>query len=234
MTRSPRRAPRALSTLAVALALAVFASPARGGPGEIARTRHNLSVSGPGPIRAVKETRICVFCHTPHSQRVEKALWNRGEAEGPFLHYTSPSMDAKEATALRPLTGSSKLCMACHDGTVALGAFGRRRSPEPMTGTESGRIPPRSRSNLGHDLSGSHPVSLRVTPELVAENNARDSLLAPVEAMRSDPDVHLDASGEIQCTTCHDPHDDSNFESSGVHFYRKPRFSDVCTVCHKL
>jgi hypothetical protein len=33
----------------------------------IVDTRHNLSTSGPGEIRALTETRICVFCHTPHN-----------------------------------------------------------------------------------------------------------------------------------------------------------------------
>ena len=30
-------------------------------------TKHNLSLSGPGPIQAQGETRICIFCHTPHN-----------------------------------------------------------------------------------------------------------------------------------------------------------------------
>ena len=29
-------------------------------------TKHNLSVSGPGAIRAATEQRVCFFCHTPH------------------------------------------------------------------------------------------------------------------------------------------------------------------------
>ena len=32
----------------------------------IIQTMHNLSVSGPGGIKAVSEQEICVFCHTPH------------------------------------------------------------------------------------------------------------------------------------------------------------------------
>ena len=29
-------------------------------------SKHNLSVSGPGDIRATMESEICIFCHTPH------------------------------------------------------------------------------------------------------------------------------------------------------------------------
>ena len=32
----------------------------------IATTRHNLSISGPGEVKATTEQRLCVFCHTPH------------------------------------------------------------------------------------------------------------------------------------------------------------------------
>ena len=28
---------------------------------------HNLSVSGPGEIRAIEETEVCKFCHIPHN-----------------------------------------------------------------------------------------------------------------------------------------------------------------------
>ncbi|MDF1561760.1 MAG: cytochrome c3 family protein [Deltaproteobacteria bacterium] len=215
---------------------ALLAVPAvlRAGPAAIAETRHNLSVSGPGPIRATNETRICVFCHTPHTSKAEVPLWNRDLPDKPFLQYTSPSSDAEDREPVRPLTGTSRLCMACHDGTIALGAVKSQRETISMIGTEAGRIPSKSASALGHDLSGSHPVSMQVTPGQISANNARDSLLVPLESMKADSEVRLDGSDQLQCTTCHDPHDDSNFAGSGVHFYRKASFSDVCTVCHKL
>ncbi|VAX15466.1 Cytochrome c family protein, partial [hydrothermal vent metagenome] len=33
---------------------------------DVRNTKHNLSVSGPGTVKASTETRVCVFCHTPH------------------------------------------------------------------------------------------------------------------------------------------------------------------------
>ena len=35
-------------------------------PGTIEFTKHNLSVSGPGIIKAATEDEICIFCHVPH------------------------------------------------------------------------------------------------------------------------------------------------------------------------
>jgi len=33
----------------------------------IVNSLHNLSASGPGDVRALSETEICIFCHTPHN-----------------------------------------------------------------------------------------------------------------------------------------------------------------------
>ena len=64
--------PRARLTAAVlSLGLAAAAATAGGafaqsGSG-IVGTKHDLSRFGPGPGRATGETRICIFCHTPHN-----------------------------------------------------------------------------------------------------------------------------------------------------------------------
>ncbi|MFQ5484774.1 MAG: hypothetical protein ACE5DO_05495, partial [Desulfobacterales bacterium] len=59
--------------------------------GNIADTRHNLSASGPGDIKATKEeTRICIFCHTPHGARGDiPFLWNRTNQALQYTPYFS-------------------------------------------------------------------------------------------------------------------------------------------------
>ena len=42
----------------------------------VGNTKHNLSVSGPGPAQATSETEICIFCHTPHNASPGTPLWN--------------------------------------------------------------------------------------------------------------------------------------------------------------
>lgn len=217
----------------VALALVTDTSRA-GRMSSVALTPHNLSVSGPGAIRATAETEICVFCHTSHSGNASEPLWNRELPSGPFIPYASPTLDAWSATAPPQPDGASKLCLSCHDGTLALGAVSSREKNIDLVNTVASRMPPQARGYLSRDLSGTHPISFAITDRLVAENNAKDSPLATVTEIRSDPDVRLDSWDKMQCTTCHDPHDDANFATSGIHFYAKPRFSDVCRVCHKL
>ncbi len=199
----------------------------------VADTLHNLSVSGPGEIHSLSETEVCKFCHIPHNAVVPHALWGHAlsTAEYRVPDITSPSGGAQPAP--QP-NGSSRLCLSCHDGTVALGNVGGGRSIA-MSGTQ--RLAPGRPGYIGTDLSGSHPVSFVVpdTSGNTGPSNARDMGLRPLSAIRTDPDVHLDARGRMQCTTCHDPHSDRYFERGKVpHFWIKPTIQEVCVTCHAL
>ncbi len=222
----------ALFAVGLPLLVSISGSVLAGRPGRVADTVHNLSVSGPGRIKAVKETRICIFCHAPHTKSPAGQLWNRNLPMGPFLTIETGGGSAGPETSNQP-NGASKMCLSCHDGTLALGAVLSSRKPIELTGTSTGTIPPGSRGFIGRDLRGMHPISIRVTPEVIARHAKSAMGLVPLKQMKSDPDVKLDRSDRIQCTTCHDPHDDSNYASSGIHFYTKKRFSDACVVCHR-
>src|SRR5262245_33748790 len=39
-------------------------------------SKHDLSASGPGTVRATAESDVCLFCHTPHQGTGEQPLWN--------------------------------------------------------------------------------------------------------------------------------------------------------------
>ena len=74
-------------------------------------TKHNLAISGPGTVKALTETQICKFCHTPHNARPQAPLWNRNNAGGPYTLYSSSTLNA----TLGQPDGSSILCLSCHD-----------------------------------------------------------------------------------------------------------------------
>src|ERR1035437_9987520 len=61
----------------------------------IVNSKHNLSVTGPGSIRAVSEEEICIFCHTPHRGRTDAALWNRLDSTASYIPYNSPTLKAQ-------------------------------------------------------------------------------------------------------------------------------------------
>jgi len=184
---------------------------------DISITKHNLAISGPGPIKSTTEQEICVFCHTPHRARTTSGvLWNREDSTAAYTQYQSSSL---RAIVGQP-TGASKLCLSCHDGTIALGELVSRQTEIPFAGGI--RFLPDGDSKLGTDLSDDHPVSFVYDEALAIQNG---ELASPSTLTNT---VRLDKSGELQCTSCHDPHDDS----LGKFLVRPNKFSELCVTCH--
>jgi predicted CXXCH cytochrome family protein len=187
--------------------------------GRIANTKHNLSTSGPGPVKSATEDRICIFCHAPDrtSERLPY-LWNRKVSTAHYIPYQSSTLYAKVGQP----TGSSKLCLSCHDGTIALGAVlkGKRSKEVPFQGGI--RFIP-WRAKIGTDLSDDHPISFVYDDQLTARNGE----LAYPHTLGNR--VKLDVNGELQCTTCHDAHDDTY----GRFLVMSNSNSRLCTTCHR-
>ncbi|RME95801.1 MAG: hypothetical protein D6766_02325 [Verrucomicrobia bacterium] len=181
----------------------------------IVDSKHNLSATGPGPYRAVTESQICIFCHTPHAATSEAPLWNRYSSGAVYTTYSSSTTRA----SIGQPTGASKLCLSCHDGTVALGMVRSRTSPIVMAGGAD-RLDSAG-GGLSTDLSDDHPVSFVYDAALQA---AHGELRSP--ALLTGP-VRLE-NGEVQCTSCHDPHDNQY----GDFLVMDNEGSALCTECH--
>ncbi|MFI5395952.1 MAG: cytochrome c3 family protein [Candidatus Binatia bacterium] len=219
MTRFTRIA---VSVCLPALSCLVLARPAWGG---IEHTIHNFSVSGPqargAPPRApavsgtAPTVGICVFCHTPHNANPTAGLWNHRLPAVSYKLYESSTLQAQ----INQPTGSSRLCLSCHDGTLALGDLRvHPRGAHLSVATLSGR------ASLGTDLSDDHPVSFLYDIALASRQGA----LANPGALP--PEVRLDKAGQMQCTSCHDPHQDK-FDHFLVMDNRGAR---LCTACHHI
>jgi len=212
---------------------------------KVANTKHNLSASGPGPVKSTSENQICVFCHTPHNanMKVTAPLWNRELSSLTYTTYTSASMDA----VTQQPGGASKLCLSCHDGTLAIGTVGVLNNKGPvtiaMTGTSSGAMPTGSGEltgytrDIGIDLSNDHPISftydaalayndgeLRIPPVVIAGIPVVGNRTAGIIPK---PLYPLD-NNQMQCNTCHDPHTWETDPSKGNHkFLRGNRLQEI-------
>jgi predicted CXXCH cytochrome family protein len=215
----PRRPGRGLGTWLALLAgagLLIAAPAAAQTPTSIVNSKHNLAIGGPGPVRSPTESDVCIFCHAPHGASTDGPLWNHAMSVASYTPYSSSTL---KATVGQP-TGASKLCLSCHDGTVALGMIFSRPVPIPMpSGALS--IPP-GPSLIGTDLSSHHPVSFLYDSPLVSING---ELRNPNTLVRA---VRLDQTGNLQCTSCHDPHNNQ----FGQFLVEDNTASALCQECH--
>jgi len=170
---------------------------------------------------------ICQPCHTPHAAKLSSnALWNHQAS--PNNYSTWESEEVGEV---------SKNCLDCHDGQIALAAFG---------GTTDASIPNGSHmnggtvglSNLGVDLTNDHPINFAwnttttvsgqtVNKPNVFEKNGTKYVGGTSGDLRLTK--HADNDYRVDCTTCHTPHG-----KAGVGFLlRKANTASVlCQDCH--
>jgi predicted CXXCH cytochrome family protein len=184
----------------------------------ILASKHDLSSSGPGTIKATAESEVCMFCHTPHRGTGQTPLWNHSLSAATYIPYSSSTA---RATIGQP-TGSSKLCLSCHDGTVALGMINSRSAAITMRNNVT--TMPLGPANLGTDLSDDHPISFTY-----------DNALATADGQLKDPGtlinkVRLDHEKQVQCTSCHDPHDNQY----GKFLVENNYASALCLNCHNI
>ena len=184
--------------------------------GQIAGSMHDFSTRAWNTT-----TEMCIVCHTPHHADVsvqDAPLWNHEVTTTVFSLYSSPTLDA----ILSDPTASSRLCLSCHDGTVAVDSFGGRNGSEFTVGPFV----------IGTDLSDDHPVSF-----------IYDALLATTDGGLHSPDTTPSGLGgtiqddllfndSLECSSCHDVHNAGN-SAIGEGLLRVSNAgSALCLTCH--
>ncbi len=176
----------------------------------------------------------CKPCHTPHNANtdvVDAPLWNHQLTSATFQVYSSSTLNSAPGQP----TGHSKLCLSCHDGTVAF---------EDHSGNIGGSLFA-DWGNRTTDLRGGHPISFEYS-----------STLATVDTKLYDPEStpsglggtikeDLLQNGNMECTSCHDVHLERNTQGCiGCHYYdngpitvslslhKSNQGSALCLTCH--
>ncbi len=188
----------------------------------VVNSPHDLSARSPHRIRAVNEDQVCVFCHAPHNAAPQTPLWNRENPETYYRIYESSTTDAR----IDQPYGASKMCLSCHDGSLALGNVLSRPVSQPIVMTAR-TMPPGpygEDADLTNDLSDDHPISFRYDRQL---SNV-DHQIRPPEVVTQD--LPLGVHREVQCTTCHDPHNNELGDFLNV----TDEYSAICVACHDM
>ena len=180
------------------------------------------------------DNQICVVCHTPHGSDTavtEAPLWHHETTTKTYTVYSSNSLDA---TVGDP-DGISKLCLSCHDGSVALDSFGGVSGAIFMTDFNPDAA-------VGADVSGSlandHPISFVYNQQLATDDGALHDPTTKTVTIGSGTktksgtiDTVMLSGGKVQCSTCHDVHNTFTVPNSPL-LRVSLTGSSLCLTCH--
>ncbi len=172
---------------------------------------------------------ICQPCHTPHNANVtiiDAPLWNHTITASAYQMYTGFEFGLNNGGyGVTVPDGTSALCLSCHDGSVALGAFGGLPGSTTMAGYDNGN------ANLGLDLRNDHPISIPYDSVAAGGVHAPTYIYNDYNGNSTSKAVStlLDDNGKIQCTSCHSPHSNTK----GYQMKIDNRNSALCLACHR-
>lgn len=179
-------------------------------------SKHDLGVTGGGGVVSAASN-SCIFCHAPHNVlAMVTPLWDHELSGQLYTNYTSSTYNSGSQA---PSAGSSKLCLSCHDGTVAVG-FTVAQGLIPTSGTME------PENILGSNLSSDHPVGM--TP---VDDGQLAASMFTTPPSSNDPAVKL-VSGKVECVTCHDPHVPNNDPILPRFLSRSNVNGALCLSCH--
>jgi hypothetical protein len=181
------------------------------------------------------KNQICLPCHTPHNAIVKDAdghlvaapLWNHTLSTATYTLYVD---EATGQNVTGAVDTNSRLCLSCHDGTVAVDSFGGGAGTQQLTG-----------GLIGTDLSKTHPIGEAAVwpnpnPSYMVDPSLRDAKrIMPLRKL-------ADGRSTVGCTSCHEPHNRANTTSmlwvnnagSGTTVDgRTVSGSVLCMNCHK-
>ncbi len=197
--------------------------------------------------------RICIFCHAPHNTYKLAGvaigggpnaptgfdylpLWNHSlngftttfqmYVNGPGAPQTGPHASQAIANGMTP-GNTSLLCLSCHDGTIAVNAFGN--SSQLASSVSTGTTFISNQYQIGKDkyLGNHHPIGFDYEAVAAIDNEIRLSStpLTPISFIAD----HL-YNNKMECGTCHSVHNKGN--SGERLLWRSDQNSELCLTCH--
>lgn len=171
---------------------------------------------------------VCIACHSSHNTNSSVTVapqWNHALSVQAYGLYSAPSI---KATIGQP-GERSKLCLSCHDGTVAVDSFGGVTGSQYIS----------SAHNLGTTLNDDHPIGFLY-----------DTALANLDGTLFDPSTKIVTigsggtiqtgtiaslllydGGQLECSSCHDVHNKYTAGTTGL-MKVSSAGGAICMACH--
>jgi hypothetical protein len=245
-----------------AVAIPAFAAPGDPGTG-VLDSVHDMRISA-GAVDFGGNDRVCAFCHTPHHAYYDAdplnyyPLWSRELDTNVFDPYFSLTINAANYAA-DIAVGPTRLCMSCHDGSIAPDQhYGQPGVTPLLTGDSWGEAGVGSFAGGNPNLANDHPIGFDYN-EVAIGPASGDPAPATVSgaAANQDPwiraaagtglaytsnpygvtvEQRLFAGTYMTCATCHDVHNKQNADSvtqSVNYLVLAPQAdSAMCLTCH--
>ena len=190
---------------------------------------------------------ICRVCHVPHDHGrdtyLNGLLWNHTMSAATYTMYNNAWSPTLTHTQDSQPTGNSKLCLACHDGTVGIDTFDKYTGVTQVLGGagdyDAGFQVPRNTDGTNQDLRGGHPLSIVYDEDGdVGADGGLNALTTAWPGGQTIADTLQ--GGKIQCSTCHDVHDSVGVAIASTHLLRAAQTvakggataSALCLTCH--
>lgn len=191
------------------------------GAGTITGSAHDFT------SKAWSGGRICVACHAPHNTDTsvsDAPLWNHKNSAQVYTLYSSPTT---KATIGQP-SGNSKLCLSCHDGTVAVDSFGGTTGATMISAV----------NNLGSSLKDDHPIGFAYDTSLATSNGSLFDPTTKQVTIGSGTQIKTGSissvmlyGGKMECDSCHDVHNTFTAATTGL-IKVSQNGSALCLTCH--
>lgn len=231
----------------------------------IVNSKHDFSAA------TWSDKEICKPCHTPHNADISLTgrLWAHTLSNQTYVYHGGSVTGADGSTTTEGATGTAapsdmdnatRLCLSCHDGTVALDSFMGKEgaSDGKFIGDADGQHGAVT-ANLGkgavaNDLSNDHPVGYKA----VFDENAGWNFTTNTGHYRYKPRASVVAAGlklatsktavtagrvdrtsgapvtgnmpSVSCVTCHDVHNGSGVPNGLLRMSNDG--SALCLTCH--
>jgi len=249
----------AVSLLAAATLVFAGLNPGTG----ITQTSHDLSsATGKGALYDAgvaadpQLDRICIYCHAPHHTITTTEALAGGITYYPLWNHdlsttttwevysntdiTNPVIPDNVQHQLNAMLGDpssiSKLCLSCHDGSVAVSSYGNfANGAASSSHTGSVKIDAvlngRFAIGLNGNLQNHHPIGFNYDDVYAVDDEIRD----PSSTLLGNNPYGLTINDllwgrSIECSSCHDVH---NTKNTGIKFvWIEDTNSNLCFSCH--